>query len=64
MSNIDSYKKYLKYKNKYINLKNNNTPPIIPDPIPNISVVRIIPPTIPNPIPNTPVVNHSSIQYQ
>ena len=59
MQNIDNYKnKYLKYKNKYINLKKNyNLPPMIPDPIPNFSAVKIIPPTIPNPIPNMPVVN-------
>ncbi len=64
MQNIDDYKtKYLKYKNKYINLKNiYNSAPIIPEPIPNISAVKIIPPTIPNPVPNVPVVNNKHLK--
>ncbi len=61
---MDYQKKYLKYKNKYINLKKNfNLPPIIPDPIPNISAVKIIPPTIPTPVPNVPVVNNKYYNF-
>ncbi len=55
---MDYQKKYLKYKNKYINLKKytylSSTAPPIPNPITNISVVKITAPSIPNPIPNTP----------
>jgi hypothetical protein len=51
---MDYKKKYLKYKSKYINLKNQSAP-IIPNPITNISVVKPMPPTIPNPVPNMPI---------
>ncbi len=58
MSTNDYYK-YLKYKKKYLNLKEQlNNAPSIPDPIPNVSAVQSIAPTIPNPVSNTSVVNH------
>ncbi len=60
MNNNNNYIKYLKYKNKYLSLKNkiNNTHTnLIPNPVTNVPIVR--PPTaplIPNPVPNTPVI--------
>ena len=50
---MDYYKKYLKYKSKYLSLRNNNS---IPNPISNISIIKTIP-TIPIPITNTPISN-------
>jgi hypothetical protein len=59
MDNNNIYNKYLKYKNKYLSLKQkqiNIYTNLIPNPISNISVVRpITAPSIPMPIPNTPV---------
>ena len=61
-SNVyNNYNKYLKYKNKYLSLKRKQTNTLsnlIPNPIPNISVVKpITAPLIPNPIPNAPVIS-------
>ncbi len=60
-TNIEDYNKYLKYKKKYLNLKIKlqNNVPVIPNPITNISAVKITAPTIPNPVSNTSVVNHN-----
>jgi hypothetical protein len=56
---MDYQIKYLKYKNKYINLRQKlQMETVIPNPITNISAVKIIPPTIPTPVPNVPVVNN------
>ena len=56
----DNYtKKYLKYKTKYLALKNTtkhtNIVPTIPNPISNTSVIKA--PEIPIPVPNIPVNN-------
>ncbi len=55
----NNYTKYLKYKNKYLSLKNkqqNMHTNLIPNPITNISIIKpIIAPTIPIPVPNVPV---------
>jgi hypothetical protein len=61
---MDYQKKYLKYKSKYINLRQKlQMAPAIPNPITNVSVVKIIPPSIPNPIPNVPVVNNKYYNF-
>ena len=54
----DNYvKKYLKYKTKYLALKNTtkhtNIAPTIPNPISNTSVIKA--PEIPIPVPNMPI---------
>jgi hypothetical protein len=53
----NSYNKYLKYKLKYLNLKNNyNVAPNIPNPISNTAIHPISAPTIPNPVTNKPIM--------
>ncbi len=53
---MDYQTKYLKYKTRYINLRQQlQMAPTIPNPITNISVVKPMPPTIPNPVPNMPI---------
>jgi hypothetical protein len=53
---MDYQKKYLKYKSKYIHLRQKlQMAPTIPIPITNVSVVRPMPPTIPNPVSNMPI---------
>jgi hypothetical protein len=53
---MDYQKKYLKYKSKYINLRQKlQMAPTIPNPITNVSVIKPMPPTIPNPVPNMPI---------
>jgi hypothetical protein len=53
----DYKKKYLKYKMKYLSLKQQLSP-TIPNPISNTSVLNtsVLSPSIPVPIPNKPVV--------
>jgi hypothetical protein len=56
---MDNYNKYLKYKKKYLSLKKkqkNMYTNLIPNPIPDMPVIRpITAPLIPTPVPNVPV---------
>ena len=53
---MDYQQKYLKYKSKYINLRQKlQMAPVIPNPITNVSIVKPMPPTITNPVNNIPI---------